>query len=110
MDALEFFNEFRRMCNTLRTCEECRIEREVPSTCYNNINSMSDLCEIGKVIEIIEKWSKEHPIKSNLDVFRKTFPDWGTQTHLCKKECDIGYQKVPCPDCKWWDEEYKEGE
>jgi hypothetical protein len=107
MDALEFFNTFNRMCNTFRSCAECRIDKEVPSTCYNNINNISDLREIEKVIEIVEDWSIEHPVKTNLDVFRETFPDWETQTNLCKI-CEVEHKNTPCSGCSWWNEEYKE--
>jgi hypothetical protein len=108
MDAAKFLKELNRMCNIQGVCERCRMNKEDSLVCEENIKNIAEFHEIEKVIEIVEEWSKENPAKTNLDVFRETFPDWGTQTHLCCEECDVGYQNVPCSDCKWWSEKYKE--
>ena len=69
------------------------------------------------IVEIVEKWAKEHPIKTNLDVFKETFPDFKWDTRLIT-ECGVKstcthYQTAhDCTGCNnfitdWFNQEYK---
>ena len=73
MDAVKYFQERARLskdCNL--GCKECRLSS------YNNGTEMS--CDgIERkfpelAVEIIEKWSAEHPIKTRQSEFLKLFP------------------------------------
>ena len=86
MDAVEFLKEQERMCGSFESCLEC------PCDDQNNGFNMS----CGRLKEekpeafvaIIEKWSKEHPVKTRQGEFLKMFPDVKIQ----KGVIDIG----PC--------------
>jgi hypothetical protein len=106
MDALEFFKEFGRFCDE-NSCIKCAIYEKNPRIC-SKVFSDVEMNNIKEIIPIVEKWAEEHPIKNNLDVFKETFPEWGTYLHRCRETCKIDYQKTPCRDCKWWSEEFKE--
>jgi hypothetical protein len=67
----------------------------------------SNINDIKTTIEIVEEWSTEHQVKSNLDVFREVFPKYETFFKRCEEECGISNCTIPCEDCTWWDEEYK---
>lgn len=75
------------------------------------------------VVEFVEKWGKEHPIKTNREVLAETlkekFGDIFSMTDvMCRLEdtCMIFSARCPKGDCtcaecgqqKFWDREYKE--
>ena len=107
MDAVKYLKERNRMCDS-----------------YNN---MCDGCGFGKVpkgnraeddnpekaVEIVEKWSKEHPMKTRQSEFLKMFPnaDIGQgYLNVCPKRIDLNSltedecADLRCSDCrkKYW--------
>ena len=107
MDALKFFKEFKRMCNCYSEefCAGC--PRKVEPNCDELI--MED-DELNKLIADVEKWSKEHPLRTRLQDFLEKYPNApvdgnGTPQacceHLgyCTKSCDPF--ELTCKDC--WD-------
>ena len=52
-------------CNGVK-CEKCLIE----SMCGRGVN----IRNVHEVIEFVEKWGKEHPIKTNGSRFLKNYP------------------------------------
>lgn len=59
MDAEEFVKQLRRM--------DCQYHREF---------SLFDACNTPEqVVEEVEKWAKEHPIKTRLSVFLEILPN-----------------------------------
>ena len=115
MDAKEFMEERNRMLNSLgRINSRCY---GVPcNKCYlYNPGADSDcLYNTEKAIDIVEKWSKEHPKRTYLDVLLEAFPDTpmtnGVPTSVCP--CDIGLTEnsctqisMGCRDC--WNKEYE---
>lgn len=69
MDALEFLKERKRICYLNDACDECPFESE----CGGIINKSDE--ELKKIVDITEKWSKEHPAKTLQDVFLEQFPE-----------------------------------
>ncbi len=68
MDAVEFLKEAIRMCKSYTSCTGCVLEHKCPTT------SMETEAP-DKLVEIIEKWAKEHPKKTRQSEFLKMFPD-----------------------------------
>ena len=77
MDAVEFLKEAKRYCkwckNTTqdgkkRLCDACYFEK------LNNIFNLHSMAYC-KFVEIVEQWSKEHPIKTRQSEFLKQWPD-----------------------------------
>ena len=88
-------NEWKRMHETVRTCNEC------PLSLVNNKTGKS--CDIAvreyptKAKEIIMKWSEEHPIMTNRRKFTETFGfDVATMFEINRGNAE------------WLDEEYEE--
>ena len=70
MDALEFFMERRRMCNSYSDCEGCPLRA---AECVFRDMTSEDTCE--RIVTAVEQWSKEHPCKTRQSVFLKQWPD-----------------------------------
>lgn len=68
MDAVEFLKEAIRMCKSYTSCAGCVLEHKCPTTSMETEAS-------DKLVEIIEKWSKEHPAKTRQSVFLERYPD-----------------------------------
>lgn len=103
MDAVKFLDEMGRMADT-----EGKQTFDLPSE---------------KLVALIEKWSKDHPVKSYLDVFKEamasvgvTYPDdeWIIDNFCVVKiftgkspltNCPYLNKKSGCPDC--WRSECK---
>lgn len=78
MDALKFIEERNRMCDRYwqadGDCDDC------PLVYTRECNEMRNMVDdsgkaVGKVVEIVEKWSKEHPRKTRQDVFLEQWPE-----------------------------------
>ena len=114
MDAVKYLKERERMCNSY-------------SNMYSN---MCDGCGFGKApkcnrtegdnpekaVEIVEKWSAEHPIKTRQSEFLKMFPNADIQNdviRICPKKLDQNSvtseecSRSGCFECrkKYWLEE-----
>lgn len=55
MDAVEFLKETERMCKSNEECIKC----DGRNCC---VKRMGPLCDFGKFVEIVENWSKTHPV------------------------------------------------
>lgn len=84
MDALEFLKTLRRMCNC-ECCSQCEIGKRliVVETCTAWRKAHPE-----EAVAIVEKWAKEHPIKTRQSEFLKQWPDASID--------DLGVLKV-CP-------------
>ena len=76
MDAVEFLNEGTRMCNSYEACVGCPME-QTDDCCMIEMN-------LKHMISIVEKWAKEHPVKTRQSEFFKQWPD-----------AEIGYDGLP---------------
>lgn len=69
MDALEFLKERKRICYLYDECDKCPFD----SKCLGIINKSDE--ELKKIVDITEKWLKEHPRKTRQSVFLKQYPE-----------------------------------
>ena len=117
MDAVKFLKEEDRMCDKYKyssdhTCSDC--------PCHSKRNGTDEICislrktDPAKYVEIVEKWSKEHPAKTRQSEFLKMFPNAQTLQNgaliVCPKLVDSEYEincNGSCIDCrkKYWLEE-----
>ena len=94
MDAVEFLNEGTRMCNSYEACDGCPMW-ETDDCCMVSMN-------LKQMIDIVEQWSKEHPVKTRQSEFLKMFPN--------AKIGDDGHPGVaPCQLYKNMEEKDKNG-
>lgn len=70
MDALEFLRERKRMCIYYGHCEGCPLEKVSCALEQTDSNK-----EYETVIATVEKWSKEHPLRTRQSVFLKQYPE-----------------------------------
>ena len=70
MDALEFFKERKRMCNSYSDCCDCPLGS---SRCVINHVTSDEDCK--RIVTAVEQWSKEHPRKTRQSVFLEQYPE-----------------------------------
>lgn len=118
MDAVGFLRTFGRMCNV--ECARCEFWKR---------RSNSESCTVWQknhpeeAVAIVERWAKEHPIKTRQSVFLEQYPETriGDDGVLQIYPCSISasYRNAlgncatlgrECPDCcrKFWLEEVEE--
>ena len=72
MDAVKFLKEDRRMCEK-RKCSNCPV--------FHYLGKMGKWCNDFKknhpeqYVEIVEKWSAEHPVKTRQSVLLESYPN-----------------------------------
>lgn len=70
MDAVEFLKTLCRMCNC--ECYKCEFGKRL---------SGFETCTVwrkthpGEAVAIVEKWAKEHPVKTRQSVFLEQYPE-----------------------------------
>ena len=72
MDAFKFLKEFNRMCHQHKDVMCMGCPREAELTC-----EIIDLSPEGikKLVRDVEQWSKEHPLSTRLQDFKKKYPN-----------------------------------
>lgn len=66
MDAVEYVKQRNRMCDYYGDCDKCPAKEVI---CCSSID------EVPKMVPIVEKWAKEHPVKTRQSEFLKMWPD-----------------------------------
>lgn len=98
MDVSVFFKELKRMCKSLG-CEKCPVRGS------NGKCRVLSPGNIGEVVPIVEKWSKEHPQKTRLNDFKEKYPNASPDIHGFPDFCcaKLGYvrncAKTTCEEC-----------
>ena len=70
MEALEFFRERKRMCDSYMDCESCPL---VATECVVKDMTSEDTCK--RIVAAVEQWSKEHPRKTRQSVLLEQWPN-----------------------------------
>lgn len=71
--TVNFLREFKRMCDGHEQCLQCALDDPVRSEGV----SCNQYCKIhpDKAVEIIQKWSDEHSVKTRLDDLLEKYPN-----------------------------------
>lgn len=98
MDAVKFIMEQARMCGKPGECEGCKLHESV--YCTKLPQEPINKEDAQMAVDIVERWSKEHPRKTRQDGFLAPFPDAqlaGEQGHLriCPRYV-YGWVKINC--------------
>lgn len=77
MDAVEYLKEAIRMCETIESCSNCPMKALDNAACYSCNSSRKSLDRVNpeRCVEIVEKWSKENPVKTRQSELLKMFPN-----------------------------------
>ncbi len=70
MDAVEFLKGFDRMCEAYDKDGFCKNCPAYEYNCCTNFNGQEN-----DVVQIVEQWVKEHPVKTRQSEFLKMFPN-----------------------------------
>lgn len=116
MDTVKFIEERNRMCRSFdAACHDAENQR-CPASFTVNRNGL--FCAVGKEstldakyqIDIVEKWSSEHPLKTRQDVFLEQWPNAKVFVDgvldICPLELDECYTcqstdlKMRCQSCR----------
>lgn len=106
MDAVEFYRTFKRMFYKT-DCKDCLLEQK----CRPSAN-----VEPEEVVELVEQWAKDNPVKTRQSEFLKLFPNApksGRVLNICPQNLNIDYmppkrcENISCSACKtdYWNEE-----
>lgn len=85
MDAIKFINEANRMCHLHDFCNNCPAFDSLGpcKILYSNNYSAEEK------LSIVEKWSKEHPIKTRQNIFLEQYPEAEIDENGCLMLCPI---------------------
>ena len=75
MDAVEYVKQRERMCDYYSDCDKCPAKEVI---------GCANITKISQMVPIVEKWAKEHPIKTRQSEFFNQWPD-----------AEIGYDGLP---------------
>ena len=86
MDAIEFLKEGKRYCKWCKNTTQDGKKRLCDACYFEKLNDIFNLHPMAysKFVETVEKWAKEHPVKTRKDEFFKQWPD-----------AEIGYDGLP---------------
>lgn len=99
MDAVEFYKAFKRMCDKT-DCKDCLLDQK----CRPSAN-----VEPEEVVELVEEWAKDHPVKTRQSEFLRMFPNApksGRVLDICPRDLNIEYmppkrcENIFCSACK----------
>lgn len=114
MDAERFILESKRMCAYYGGEFDCYNESISEQCPFNDCDIA--LCDSRipdtNVIDIVEKWSNEHPIITNADKLKEMFPDIPFNIRGCTGiDCKEGIclNRDKCEWNNFWCKEYKGG-
>lgn len=103
MDAVKFQKEMARMCRYANhRCGEC----ELCGRGCTAVEVNEGIAE--KRVEIVEKWSKEHPLTTNRIKVLEMIPDDVRKMTITREYPSTKDYVKMYIEKSWWDAEYKE--
>lgn len=121
MDAVEYLNQVKRICNEIdngsQLCSDCPLfyKGGAMSCMANVVIYTSNDFDTSVLVEKVEKWAKEHPVKTRITKLLEVFPNadvYDGFPDICPKRLEPSYKvlcnEMPnCTDCerKYWTEE-----
>lgn len=79
MDAVKFIEERNRMCESFGDeCTGCPASNACSNACKNELCCafyLGSTLDATAQVDIVEKWSAAHPIKTRQSVFIEQYPD-----------------------------------
>lgn len=117
MDAVKYIKTLRRLCKSQADCPECPLHENSKEDGY--VYCIADVSEyVEKAVQIVEKWAKDHPVKTRQSELLKMFPNADLTRLLpcmiekdkrpmwCGKYADFGANSC-CDECRYayWNEE-----
>lgn len=121
MDAVKFIKEINRLCEAQEDCKDCPLIGHACDVNTATIMSCYNIESVQKMVQIVEQWAKEHPVKTRQSEFLKKFPNADLKTIARMLPCSLdktlkplrcakyGYLSITCrcDKCRddYWNEE-----
>lgn len=117
MDAVKYLKELDRMCRAHQACDGCPILDCGKIGCGVSDSSPIELVD---TVEIVEQWSKEHPVRTRQSLFLERYPNASTDGEGSLSICPAlieegGCRKFGdgcfgCDNCRWkyWSKEVED--
>lgn len=86
MEAVEFLRNYDRMCSTIDKCSEC------PAVNMKCCELYTD--EQAKLVEIVEKWAKEHPEGTEHEQQKPEHPEESIDLHAIIDGLEDRFEKL----------------
>ena len=86
MEAVEFLRNYDRMCSTIDKCSEC------PAVNMKCCELYTD--EQAKLVEIVEKWAKEHPEGTEQEQQKPEHPEESIDLHAIIDGLEDRFEKL----------------
>ena len=116
---IKFFKKAQRLCQSHPECSECELYN---AGCRLDMQPMKRSEVIEEIVNIVEKWSAEHPVKTRQDKLLEQYPDFriGAQGVVNLFPCVVEPSRfvkdnitpcintgMTCQECQWeyWMEE-----
>lgn len=121
MDAVKFFKEINRLCEAQGDCKDCPLIGHACDVNTATIMSCYNIESVQKMVQIVEQWAKDHPIKTRKSEFLKLFPNAYLETITRLLPCSLdgtlkpfrcakyGYLSITCR-CDRCRDDYWNGE
>ena len=113
MDAIEYMKEAKRLCESRGVCES--VSGKCPLLDENR-HCTADICtadiieKAEKVVQIVEEWAKDNPIKTRQSEFLRMFPNAETDKSgiliFCPRKFDpeninsVHCHRYECLECR----------
>lgn len=99
MDTVEFIKQINRLCEAQEDCKDCPLIGHACDVNTATIMSCYNIESVQKMVQIVEQWAKDNPIKTRQSEFLKMFPDAQIDTYgaLTIRPCSI--EKGLCSKC-----------
>lgn len=116
MDTVEFIKQINRLCEAQEDCKDCPLIGHACDVNTATIMSCYNIESVQKMVQIVEQWAKDNPIKTRQSEFLKMFPNApksGRVLDICPQNLNIEYmppkrcENISCGACKtdYWNEE-----
>lgn len=99
-----FAREASRLCDTYRDCDKCPMARR--KKCPMMLLDYDDP-DVQSVVDALQAWSDEHPVKTRLDDLKERFPNVSLDDEgiPCFSPSVLGYCG-DCDRCRNWENSY----
>lgn len=121
MDAVKFIKQINRLCEAQEDCKDCPLIGHACDVNTATIMSCYNIESVQKMVQIVEQWAKDHPVKTRQSEFLKMFPNAYLETITRLLPCSLdrtlkpfrcakyGYLSITCrcDRCRddYWNEE-----
>lgn len=121
MDAVKFIKQINRLCEAQEDCKDCPLIGHACDVNTATIMSCYNIESVQKMVQIVEQWAKDNPVKTRQSEFLKMFPNAYLETITRLLPCSLdrtlkpfrcakyGYLSITCrcDRCRddYWNEE-----